>query len=291
MGPFRRPYLVIGSKGMLGTDLMGVLGQSGVEAQGLDLPEVDITREDSVISALEVSRAGTLINVAAYTDVDGCESNQELAFNVNAQAPGLLARICKASGCALVHIGTDYVFDGGARRPYKEEDPVNPLGVYGKTKAQSEDLVRELLPDNHCIVRTAWLYGSHGKNFVETILGLARQRDVLRVVDDQRGTPTYTLDLAAALARLCEKGGRGTFHVTNSGETTWYEFANRIIRRSGITGVRVEPISTAELGRPAPRPAYSLMDNGKFAALTGTVLRPWEEALDEYLARRPGRLQ
>ena len=224
--------------------------------------------------------------MAALTDVDGCESVPDKAFSVNAHGPAHLATVCAELGCALVHISTDYVFDGLKRTAYREEDPINPLGVYGKSKAQGEKSVREILPDNHCIVRTEWLYGLNGKNFVATILDLAQKRDVLTVVDDQRGSPTYTLDLAAALLQLSQRGGRGTFHVTNSGETTWYAFARRIVERSGITSVRVEPMSTAQLGRPAPRPQNSVMDNTLFASLTGGFLRHWEEALDDYLRGR-----
>jgi dTDP-4-dehydrorhamnose reductase len=283
MSGLEEPYLVIGSKGMLGTDLMDALRRAGLQARGMDLDEVDISRADSVTTALSQCRPGTVINVAAFTDVDGCESREDLAFRVNAQGPGHLAHACRDRGCTLVHISTDYVFDGLAQHPYGEDHPMNPMGVYGKSKAEGEMRVRELLPDSHAIVRTAWLFGLKGKNFVATMLDLGRKLDVLRVVDDQRGAPTYTRDLAAALVKLCRKEGRGTFHVTNSGETTWYAFAKRIMAKSGLEAVRVEPITTAQLGRPAPRPAYSLLNCAKYTSLTGHRMRSWEEALDDYL--------
>jgi dTDP-4-dehydrorhamnose reductase len=283
MPPMREPYLVIGSKGMLGSDLVQLLGRSGIETLAMDIDEVDITKLDSVRAALLASKPGTVINVAAFTDVDGCESAPDKAFEANAQGPAHLAAVCSELESALVHISTDYVFDGLKRGAYREDDPIDPLGVYGKSKAQGEKFVRDMLPDNHCIVRTEWLFGLNGKNFVATMLDLGRTREVLAVVDDQRGSPTYTPDLAAALVRLCRHGGRGTFHVTNSGDTTWHGFAKRIFAKAGMTSVRVDPITTEQLGRPAPRPQNSVMDNGRFSDLTGGVLRHWEEALDDYL--------
>lgn len=289
MTAFREPYLVIGSKGMLGTDLMGALGVAGLETRGMDVEDVDISRAESVNKALEESKPGTVINVAAFTDVDGCESNPALAYSVNAQGPGYLARACREQECALIHISTDYVFDGLKRQPYRETDGMNPMGVYGKSKAEGEILVRDVLPDNHAIIRTAWLFGRNGKNFVATMLDLGRKRDMLRVVDDQRGAPTYTRDLASALVKLCRTGSRGTFHITNSGETTWCGFARTILDKAGMRSVRVEPITTAELGRPAPRPAYSLLDCTKYTSVTGDSPRSWEEALDDYLGNMLGK--
>ncbi len=286
MASLKEPFLVIGSRGMLGSDLEKVLKQSGADTLSMDIDEVDITRWESVQENLLACKPGTVFNVAALTDVDGCESVPDKAFSVNAQGPAHLATVCAQLGCALVHISTDYVFDGLTRDAYGEKDPINPLGVYGKSKAQGEKFIREILPDNHCIVRTEWLFGLHGKNFVATILDLAQKRDVLTIVDDQRGSPTYTPDLAAALLQLCQRGGRGTFHVTNSGETTWCGFARRIVERAGITSVRVDPITTEQLGRPAPRPHNSVMDNSLFASLTGGFLRHWGEALDDYLRAR-----
>ncbi|MDQ7784087.1 MAG: dTDP-4-dehydrorhamnose reductase [Desulfomonilaceae bacterium] len=283
---FREPFLVVGSKGMLGTDLLARLCDCGKKAIGVDIDEIDIRRRESVADAAARYAAGTIINVAAMTDVDGCESRREEAFEVNAQGPANLAELVSEGGGGLIHLSTDYVFNGRARSPYGETDRMDPVGIYGKSKARGEMRVREILPDRHCIVRTQWLFGRHGKNFVEAILEAAKTRDVLRVVDDQRGSPTYAADLAGALVELCDKGVTGTVHVTNSGNATWHEFAAAIIEQAGAGNVRVEPITTEELGRPAPRPAYSVLDTAKFVRLVGKPLRHWRAALVHYLNER-----
>ena len=284
-----RPYLVIGSKGMLGTDLVSLLTESGLDAVGLDLNEVDIGDYASVITAVEKYAPSVLINVAALTDVDGCESKAQQAFQVNEEGPANLARAARERGVFLVHLSTDYVFDGKKGASYREEDPIHPLGIYGKSKALGEQRVREALPDNHCIIRTQWLFGLHGKNFVETILSLAQKQEVIRVVNDQHGSPTYSPDLSAAIMTLCDERARGTIHVTNSGETTWYDFAARIVKQSAAATV-VEPMSSAELNRPAPRPPYAVLDNSRFVSISGRPLRSWEEALDDYLEKRKKRM-
>ncbi len=286
MPRLQSPWIVIGAKGMLGRDLMLHLKQARIEAVGLDLEEVNIRDPNHVMDALRTFRDNLVINVAAFTDVDGCESQQETAFAVNARGPENVARACKQTGAFLVHISTDYVFDGRKGTPYLEDDAMNPLGVYAKSKAEGERLVRAILPDRHCIVRTQWLFGVHGKNFVEAILGMAKQKDVLTVVDDQHGCPTSTLDLSKALIQLGKLEVQGTYHVTNSGATTWYGFAKKIVELAGITTVRVEPITTAQLARPAPRPAYSVLDNAKFVRLVGKRLPKWEDALAEYMRHR-----
>ncbi len=283
---FREPFLVIGSKGMLGTDLVACLLDSGKSAVGVDVEEIDIRQRNSVRDAVARYAPRTIINVAAVTDVDGCETGQGEAFRVNAQGPANLAEVLSETGGGLLHMSTDYVFAGSKGSPYIETDRIDPVGVYGKSKAQGEMRVREILPDRHCIVRTQWLYGLHGKNFVEAILAAATTSDVLRVVHDQRGSPTYAADLAKALVQLCDKSVSGTVHITNSGEATWHEFATAIIELVGATNVRVEPITTEELGRPAPRPAYSVLDNSKFERLVGSRLRHWRDALKDYLRER-----
>jgi dTDP-4-dehydrorhamnose reductase len=280
------PYLVVGSKGMLGTDLVNLLQRRGLQTVALDIDEIDIRMADSVRDAFAKYRPGVVINVAAYTDVDGCESKPEEAFSINAQGPKNLAEASRDAGSFLVQISTDYVFDGNKGAPYVEEDPINPLGVYGRSKAEGERYVSELLPLRHCIVRTEWLFGLNGKNFVEAILSQAQKRNMLRVVSDQRGSPTYAQDLATALIKICELGPRGTLHVTNSGEATWHEFACKILELAGLGRVRVEPITAEELGRPAPRPAYSVMDNSRFIEVTGLRLRSWEDAVRAYLDER-----
>jgi dTDP-4-dehydrorhamnose reductase len=284
---FRNPWLVIGAKGMLGTDLMTTLNQAGIDAKGLDVDDLDITRDGPVQRMMDRYRPGLVINVAALTDVDACESRQEEAFQVNARGPENLARACRFTDSFLFHMSTDYVFDGRLGRPYLEDDPLSPLGVYGKSKALGEHLVRANLPDRHCILRTQWLFGLHGKNFVESILALGQTRDHLKVVNDQFGRPTYSVDLAGAIVQICERGFTGTLHVTNSGEATWHDFAHKILELSGIDHVQVEPQTTEELGRPAPRPAYSVLDISRFAKLVGSPLRPWEEALAAYLDSKP----
>jgi len=273
---------------MLGTDLMEVLQEAGIDAVGLDVEEIDIAQQDSVESRLAVYKPGLVINVAAFTDVDGSESREELAFAVNAVGAENLARAASQLGAVLVHISSDYVFDGKNTRPYREDDPTGPIGVYARSKAEGEARIRSLLPEGHCIVRTQWLFGLNGKNFVEAILSAAQTRETLSVVNDQHGSPTYTRDLAKALAGLCRIGYRGTIHVTNSGHTTWYDFAVRILRGVGLTNVRVEALRSMDLSRPAPRPLYSVLDTSRYAAVSGAPLRPWEEALDEYLELRMG---
>ena len=286
MPNFLTPYLVVGSKGMLGAQLIKLLGESHIESAGVDIEEVDITRLPAVLKAVEAVRPRVIINCAAITDVDGCESAPDLAFAVNAQGPEHIAKACLKFGCSMLHISTDYVFDGLKGGPYREDDPINPLGIYAKSKAEGEARVRELLPGTHCIVRTQWLYGLHGRNFVEAILSQARQKNILYVVNDQHGSPTYAYDLATALIKLCEMEARGTFHVTNSGQTTWHGFASAITKRADLGNVEVLPMSASELNRPAPRPTFSALDNKRYIELTGAPLRPWEEALSEYLRLR-----
>lgn len=286
MAHFLTPYLVVGSKGMLGAQLFKLLMESRIESAGVDLEEVDITKLPAVLNIVEALRPRTIINCAAITDVDGCESAPGPAFAVNAQGPEHIAKACLKFGCSMLHLSTDYVFDGLKGGSYREDDPVNPLGIYGKSKAEGEARVRELLPETHCIVRTQWLYGLHGRNFVEAILKQARQKNILHVVNDQHGSPTCACDLAAALIKLCEIGARGTFHVTNSGQTTWHGFASAITKRAGLGNVEVLPMSTPELNRPAPRPLFSALNNRRYIELTGAALRPWEKALSEYLRLR-----
>jgi dTDP-4-dehydrorhamnose reductase len=183
----------------------------------------------------------------------------------------------------MIHLSTDYVFNGHSQSPYLEEDLPNPLNVYGASKLQGERYIQETLR-NYLIIRTEWLYGRHGKNFVDTILSKAGQQKELRVVDDQRGAPTFTKDLGLAISRLIKIGALGVLHVTNSGSCTWFVFAREVLKEKGLNHVQVVPISSAELARPARRPAYSALDCRKFEKLTGSKMRPWEEALKEHLS-------
>jgi dTDP-4-dehydrorhamnose reductase len=280
-----RKILVIGAKGMLGRDLVETLQSSFPkdELTGWDLEEIDIQEERNTITQIGNLDPGVIINVAAYAEVDGCELNEKKAFAINAEGMkhvALGAMTCKAK---LVTLSTDYVFDGKKGSPYLEEDPPNPLNVYGRSKWKGEQYVRELTKDA-LIVRTQWLYGKHGKNFVASILRQAREKDVLSVVNDQVGSPTYTLDLSQAIALLIERRARGIFHVANSDSCTWYHYARTILELSGIGGVKVVPISSKELAYPAVRPAYSVLDTEKLKKETGLTLRPWVEALRDYLS-------
>lgn len=272
--------LVVGSNGMLGQELM-TLFQG--RARGVDVGEIDITDLASVQRVLMTLKPKTVVNAAAYTDVDGCETNQELAMQVNGEGVAHLAMISKEIGATLVHVSTDYVFDGSKGSPYLEDDLPKPLSVYGESKLAGE-MNTSFNPD-HLIVRTQWLFGHAGKNFVETMLTLAGQRSELTVVDDQIGSPTWTHDLALAIQALLEKGCRGTYHVANSGYVSWNGFAREIFRQAGLS-ITVSPMTTAQLSRPAKRPLHSTLDCSKLTAETGFTLQPWQEALKRYLELR-----
>jgi dTDP-4-dehydrorhamnose reductase len=276
--------LIIGARGMLGRDLQPLLSIRH-EVKGVGSPELDITRPDQTQGIIAAYRPDAVINLASFTDVDGCESQRERAFGVNAQGALHVAQACAAARARLIHLSTDYVFDGTSPVPYTEGDPPRPLSVYGESKLRGERGVEEA-GGNYVILRTAWLFGSHGKNFVDTILRLASQQDEIRVVNDQRGTPTYTRDLCRAIELLVGLEERGIIHVTNSGACTWFEFAAKILalKPPGTSSVRLVPISSAELGRPAKRPPNSVLDCSKFERISGWKMRGWEEGLREYLA-------
>ena len=275
--------LVVGSKGMLGQELMGLLGSA---ARGVDVDEIDITDLESVQRVLVTLKPRVVVNAAAYTDVDGCESNAELAMQVNGEGVAHLAMITKEIGAKLVQVSTDYVFDGGKGTPYVEDDLPKPLSIYGESKLAGE--MNAWFNPNHLIVRTQWLYGHAGKNFVETMLKLAAERNELTVVDDQIGSPTWTYDLAQAIKALIEKDCRGTYHAANTGFVSWNGFAREIFLQAGLA-VTVAPMSTAQLGRPAARPLYSTLDCSKLAQDTGFVPQPWQEALKRYLELRSAK--
>lgn len=272
--------LVVGANGMLGRDMMAGLGDA---ARGVDIDEIDITSLESTERVLRTIRPKTVINCAAYTDVDGCESNVETAMQVNGEGVAHLAMATREIGAGLVHVSTDYVFDGSKGSPYLEDDLPSPLGVYGESKFAGE--MNAAFNPDHLIVRTQWLYGLHGKNFVETMLRLAGEKDVLTVVDDQIGSPTWTVDLAAAIAALVRSGQRGTYHAANAGFCSWNEFARAIFEESGVA-VRVDGMTTEQLNRPARRPLYSTLDCSKLEQDTGFRPRPWRDALRAYLELR-----
>jgi dTDP-4-dehydrorhamnose reductase len=283
-----RKILVIGSKGMLGRDLVEVLRSSlrSDEVFGWDIDEIDITEENNTVGKIESLQPGMVINVAAYTDVDGCELHEEKAFAINAEGMRHVALGAGRCGAKVVYLSTDYIFDGKKGKPYLEDDPPHPLNVYGRSKLKGEQYVQELVKDA-LIVRTQWLYGKYGNNFVASILRQAREKELLSVVNDQIGSPTYTPDLSKAISLLIQREVRGIFHVVNSNLCTWYDYAQRILTLSGIKGVKVLPISSKELSRPAPRPSYSVLDTQKLTRETGMTLRPWFEALKDYLSAYP----
>lgn len=274
--------LVVGANGMLGKDLMSLLGS---RARGFDIEDVDITSMESTERVLKTIHPSVVINCAAYTDVDGCETNVETAMQVNAEGVAHLAMASRMIGARLVQVSTDYIFDGSKGSPYLEDDPPNPLNIYGESKYAGE--LNAVFNPDYLIVRTQWLYGLHGKNFVETMLRLAEERDVLSVVDDQIGAPTWTVDLAQAIIALIDsgKGLRGVYHAANAGSCSWNAFARVIFEEAGLA-VTVQGMTTDQLNRPARRPLYSTLDCEKLANDTGFRLQPWRDALKMYLALR-----
>ncbi len=278
--------LILGHKGMLGSDLM--LRLTGAhEVTGRDMESFDIVSEDECRRVVAECSPAVVINTAAYTNVDGCEANRERCFAVNAAGVKNVALACRGRGITLVHFSTDYVFDGRKRAPYGEEDLPAPLNVYGASKREGEQFLRDFA-ERFLLIRTAWLYGSHGNNFVKTILEKASVVKTLEVVDDQIGSPTCSRDLTAAVELLIEGGHTGIFHVTNSGRCSWYEFACEILRLAGRDDVAVKPISSEKLSRSALRPAWSVLDCRKFSTLCGMTLPNWQNALKDYLDRRDG---
>ena len=281
----KRMILVVGARGMLGRDLMGILNASfsGDEVIGWDIEEIDIRKGDQSVARIEKLRPEIVIHLAAYTDVDGCELDKEKAFAVNAEGTRHVALAASKCRARMVYLSTDYVFDGDKREPYSESDPPRPLNVYGDSKLKGEQYVQELVKD-FLVIRTQWLYGPFGKNFVDSILRQAREKKALSIVNDQTGSPTYTVDLAKAISGLIQFGARGIFHVANSDPCTWYTFGQAILKLSGVNQVRVIPISSKELGRPAARPSYSVLNCQKLKKETGLIMRPWSEALEDYLS-------
>ncbi|MDD2898810.1 MAG: dTDP-4-dehydrorhamnose reductase [Desulfuromonadaceae bacterium] len=272
--------LVVGARGMLGRDLMSLLGDRG---QGVDIEEIDITLPESVLKVVGHLKPEVVINCAAYTDVDGCENNTETAMTVNGEGVAYLAMACREIGALLVQVSTDYIFDGGKGTPYVEDDAPCPLSVYGESKLAGE--MNAAFSPDHLIVRTQWLYGLHGKNFVETMLRLGAEKDELTVVDDQIGSPTWTVDLARAIIALIESGCRGIYHAANAEFCSWNDFATAIFEEAGLL-VSVKPMTTAELNRPAQRPLYSTLECSKLASDTGFKPQPWRAALCEYMKLR-----
>jgi len=277
--------LITGCQGQLGKELCRQIDelnrvQPQFQVVATDLDTLDITDAQQVEKIVTIEKPEVIVNTAAYTKVDACETDEQTAFRVNALGARNLAVAAYNIGAKILRVSTDYVFDGTGRTPLREYDPVNPLSVYGKSKALGEQLVMTTNP-RYFIVRTAWLYGE-GHNFVRTILKLAAERDELKVVNDQVGTPTSTVDLARCILDLIQTEHYGVYHGTCEGECTWYEFARRILALKGINK-RVIPISTTELRLPAKRPAYSVLENFMLSMVGLDNFRKWEEALEEYL--------
>lgn len=289
--------LITGSTGQLGKALLRQADAAPEPVIGFTHRQLDITDTTRLEKALADRQPAVVINAAAYTDVDRSEQEPQKAFAVNTKGPSYLAACCAKSDIPLVHISTDYVFDGTKNSPYKETDPIAPLGIYGQSKADGEHAVRTLCA-RHVIIRTAWLYGVDGRNFVKTMLKLGRERESLRVVADQYGSPTCADDLAAAvyviLRRIRHKKNIpwGTYHFNGKGVTTWYEFADTIFdyaRRFGKMRLqRVEPITTAEYPTPARRPPYSVLDCARIKANFGITPTPWRQSLKQTVERLMG---
>ena len=277
--------LITGANGQLGSELRLLAPRYSAHTfHFTDVAELDITDEAAVRAFVKANAIDVLINCAAYTAVDKAEANEALCQWLNAEAPALLARAMDEAGGAIIHVSTDYVFDGTAHVPYTEDAPTCPNSVYGRTKLAGEEGVRAACKRS-VIVRTAWLYSTFGNNFVKTMLRLGRERDELGVIFDQIGTPTYARDLAAALLAIVERGlVPGTYHFTNEGVTSWYDFTREIHRLAGIKTCRVRPLHTAEYPTPAARPHYSVLDKTKIKQTFALDIPWWQESLAECVA-------
>jgi dTDP-4-dehydrorhamnose reductase len=273
--------LTLGASGLLGQALMREW--RGDDIVGLSSREVDIRDADAVRETAERVRPQWIVLAAAYTDVDGCESHPHLAFAVNRDGAVNVAEAAKRVGAKLLFLSSDYVFDGKKTSPYETGDARNPQSVYGRSKAEAEVQLLEVLPEC-CIARTSWLFGVGGRCFPDTILKLAATRPALDVVSDQRGCPTYSVDLARAIIELCRKGASGIVHVNNAGDCSWFEFAREITRAAGLT-TDVRPVSAAQMARPAPRPAYSVLSPASLQRWA-VSMPSWPDALQRYLRER-----
>lgn len=290
MDSAKRRLALIGANGMLAS-MVRQMTPSNVELFPLDLPDFDLTERGQVLEVIGGLRPHFIINCAAYTNVDGSETNEELAVRVNGEGPGHLAAAAKETGAILVHISTDYVFDGRKKEPYIEEDAPNPLSAYGRSKLRGEQAILESGLKSFFVVRTSWLYGPGGKNFVETIIRLALEREELRIVSDQIGSPTFTADLAEAIFRLLGTRAFGIYHFSNGGRCSWCEFSEEIVSRLIQSGAPVKtqkivPIRTDQYPLPAMRPANSVFSKEKYRRATGADIPQWRESLNTYFQIR-----
>jgi dTDP-4-dehydrorhamnose reductase len=273
--------LIFGATGLLGKELLREWRDD--EVVGLNSQDVDIRGASRVSTVVDSARPDWIVLAAAYTDVDGCETNRDLAFAVNRDGAFNVAEAARRSGSKLLFISSDYVFDGRKISPYEAGDPRNPQSVYGRSKAEAEVCLLDTLP-GCCIARTSWLFGTGGKCFPDTILKLAATRPKLDVVNDQRGSPTYSIDLARAIIALCRNKASGIVHVTNAEDCSWFEFAQQIIQRAGLS-TEVHPVSSQQMARPAPRPAYSVLSPASLHTY-GIEMPTWRDALRRYLEER-----
>ena len=270
--------LVTGADGQVGRELVTVFAAAGHDVVATDQTDLDVGDRDQVLQVVATTRPSAVVHAAAWTAVDACQGNPDQAFRINALAVRHVAEAARRFEAHVCHLSTDYVFDGTKSGPYVEWDEPNPQSVYGRSKLAGE---RELEATS-TLVRTAWVFGRHGTNMVKTVLRLAAERDELAFVDDQRGSPTFAADLAAKILELVVARRPGTFHVTNQGATTWYEFARAVLSAAGLDPDRVRPIATADMTppRPAPRPANSVLDNAALRLSGLSLLPPWQESLD-----------
>jgi dTDP-4-dehydrorhamnose reductase len=273
--------LILGHQGMLGCDLFSRLGVDH-DVTGKDIDDFDLTSGDSCRAVIEEVMPQVVVNAAAYTNVDGAETNRDLCYAVNAEGVRNLVVACQDRRIGIVHFSTDYVFDGAKGEPYTEEDLPNPLNVYGASKLQGERFLRDHTAP-FLLIRTEWLYGKNGKNFVGTILEKAKTERNLKVVDDQIGSPTNTWDLAGAVKVLIDGGHAGVYHITNRGVCSWFDFARKILQYAGMDDVTVDPIASSSLSRPALRPLYSGLSGKKFRETTGKTMRVWQIALQDFM--------
>lgn len=286
--------LILGSKGQLGWELCSLAPTLGIESEAYDLPEFDITDRSQVIELISSSDAALIINAAAYTAVDRAETEVDLVYAVNQKGPAYLAGACHQKGIPLIHISTDYVFDGEKKTPYVENDIVSPINVYGRSKAEGEKEVINRM-SNHIIVRTSWLYGSHGSNFVKTIIRAAQNNEYLNVVDDQFGSPTYATDLAEALLKISLQYSKnyslpwGIYHYCNAGVISWYDFASTIIEMSKdfipLKVKKISAIKTKDYQVVAKRPYYSVLDCDRFRLQFCIAQNNWKDSLMQMLKK------
>jgi dTDP-4-dehydrorhamnose reductase len=280
--------LIIGSNGQLGREMQRKLSAKNVSFYACDFPDIDITSEDSMCHLFDNIHPTSVINCAAYTNVDKAETDEDNAYKINALGPLYLARLCRKHDIELIHVSTDYVFSGdafyedGRPRPYVESDPCKPNTAYGRTKLSGERFVQAECT-KYFILRTAWLYGD-GNNFARTMLKLAKNSSVIRVVQDQIGSPTNTEDLANAILSLLGSGEYGLYHATCEGSCSWYDFARQIFKEANIN-VDVLPVSSEEYSNPTPRPKWSVLDNAHLKAIGRNVFRPWQDALHAYIEK------